>query len=61
MVKKTYIHTYWCHEDGLYRSLNPLRNNSLVEGVNTEEGNTQTTTTATLAHVGRGLIKNVHQ
>ena len=33
MVKQT---TYWCHEDGLYTSLNPLRNNPLVEGVNTE-------------------------
>ena len=39
MVNETYImyiHTYWCHEDGLYTSLNPLRNNPLVEGVNTE-------------------------
>ena len=28
-----YVHTLWCHEDGLYTSLNPLRNNPLVEGV----------------------------
>ena len=34
MVKETYIHM--CHEDGFFTSLNPLRNNPLVEGVNTE-------------------------
>ena len=37
-----YVHTYWCHEDGLYTSLNPLRNNPLVEGVNTEAARVQT-------------------
>ena len=38
-------HTHY--HGGLYTSLNPLRNNPLVEGVNTEAGNTQTTTTRT--------------
>ena len=62
MVKETYTHimcTHWCHEDGLYTSLNPLRNNPLVEGVNTVESVNTEATTATLAHVGRRLIKTV--
>ena len=42
--------THWCHEDGLYTSLNPLRNNPLVEGVNTEETDIHTHT-VTLANV----------
>ena len=41
-------------------SLNLLRNNLLVEGVNTEAARVVTdahkTTTVTLAHVGQGLI-----
>ena len=44
-------HTLCAHIGAM--SLNPLRNNPLVEGVNTEA------TTATLAHVGRRLIKTV--
>ena len=37
-----YVHTLLCHEDGLYTNLNPLRNNPLVEGVNTEAARVQT-------------------
>ena len=60
-VKETSLHTICKHTR---HEVNPLRNNPLVEGVNTEaarvvtdrQTHTHKTTTATLAYVGRGLI-----